>query len=623
MKVYKDAYKIYKKWLESEYFDEKTKLELESIKDDKEEIEERFYRDLEFGTGGIRGIIGAGTNRMNKYIIRKVCQGIADYIKAETSSIVSNATIDEASNASPATATFLNSDVNITSKAAGRIVDGIVIAYDSRHKSKEFSIEAAEVFAGNGIKVYLFDEIKPVPMLSFSIRHLRGIAGLVITASHNPKNYNGCKVYGEDGAQLSPEESDKVIASVKNIKNFSQIKRMNKEEAREKGLLVSIGKEIDDAYMKTIKTYTLNPKLIKENGDSLKIIYTPLNGSGNKPVRRILDEVGFKNVVVVKEQENPDPDFSTLITPNPEDEKAFELAIKTAQKEDGDLIIGTDPDSDRIGIMIKDSGKDKGYLFLSGNEIGCLMLEYILTQKKLKRDLPDNGFIITTIVSTRFANIIAKRYNILVEEVFTGFKFIAEKIKEKELSELEDKEFLFGFEESYGYLIGTYARDKDAVSASMLIAEMVLYYKTKGLTLKDRLTELYEKYGYIDGGSFSFTLEGKEGLEKISHGMKELREKKDWEVPGYKILSKKDYLLGEEYNFSSNIRQKLSLSGSNVLCYELEKGDWFCIRPSGTEPKIKIYFESSGSCMKEAKEKARHLKDSIYKISETVFNENQ
>ncbi len=572
-----EAYRNYQAWLENDYFDEETKNELMTIKDDKKEIEDRFYKDLEFGTAGLRGIIGAGTNRMNKYIIRKVSQGIADYINNKG---------DEEGHKK------------------------IVIAYDSRHKSDEFALEAAEVFAGNGIKTYLFDRLRPVPVLSFSIRYLKAAAGIAITASHNPKNYNGYKVYGQDGAQLLPDESGKAISFIRNIKDFSQVNRIDKKEALKKDLLVVVGKEIDDAYTEILKSYCINPDLIKKEGDSFKIVYTPLNGSGNKPVRRILKEVGFKNVIVVSEQENPDPEFPTVKTPNPEDESVFEIALKIAEREKADLIIGTDPDSDRVGIMIKDGMG--GYISLTGNQIGCLMLEYILSQKSLKGDLPANGFIVKTIVSTKLANLIAAKYNIEVDEVLTGFKFIGEKIRI--LDEFGNKKFLFGFEESYGYLVGTYARDKDAVSASMMIAEMGLYYKSKGMTLRDGLQKLYEKYGYIAEDVFSLTLEGKEGLEKIKSIMQKLRDDKDLKINGYQIVSVSDYLTGEKYSLLSNSKEKLSLPASNVLYYELSGNSWFCIRPSGTEPKIKIYFETFGNDMKDAKEKLDYLKKAVFNI---------
>ncbi|NSW90642.1 MAG: phospho-sugar mutase [Firmicutes bacterium] len=581
-----EAYKNYQVWLESEYFDEEIKNELINIKDNREEIEDRFYKELEFGTAGLRGIIGAGTNRMNKYVIRKVSQGIADYINSKSNSAEDKGEVR------------------------------VVIAYDSRYKSPEFAIEAAQVFAGNGIKTYLFDELRPVPVLSFSIRYLEAAGGIAITASHNPKNYNGYKVYGEDGAQLLPDESDAALKFIENVKDFSQIKIMEMDKALQEGLITIIGKEIDDAYVEVLKSYCINPDLIKKEGDTFKIVYTPLNGSGNKFVRRILNEIGFKNVIVVKEQENPDPEFPTVKTPNPEDKSVFELALKIAKKENADLIIGTDPDSDRVGIKVKN--RNGSYVFLTGNQIGCLMLEYILSQKSLKRALPNKGFIVKTIVSTKLANLIAEKYNIEVEEVLTGFKFIGEKIRV--LDEFGDKKYLFGFEESYGYLIGTYARDKDAVSASMMIAEMGAYYKSKGMLLLDALEKLYEKYGYAAEDVVSFTLEGKEGLAKIKAIMQKLREDKNMAIGGYTIVSISDYLSGEKYNRLTGEKEKLFLPPSDVIYYELTDGSkltgktWFCIRPSGTEPKIKVYSETFGNNMKEAKDKLNDLKEKVLNI---------
>jgi len=439
---------------------------------------------------------------------------------------------------------------------------------------------------------------------------LKADAGIAITASHNPKNYNGYKVYGEDGAQLLPDESDKALKFIRNVKDFSQVNRIDKSEALQKGLLEMVGKEIDDAYMKILKTYCINPDLIKKEGNRFKIVFTPLNGSGNKPVRRILKKTGFNNITVVREQENPDPEFPTVKAPNPEDESVFEIALKIAGREKADLIIGTDPDSDRVGIMVKD-GMGK-YVSLTGNQIGCLMLEYILSQKDLKGDLPDNGFIVKTIVSTKLANLIARKYNIEVEEVLTGFKFIGEKIRV--LDEFGNRKFLFGFEESYGYLIGTYARDKDAVSASMMIAEIGAYYNSHGMTLWDGLQKLYGEYGYVGGDVFSFILAGKEGLEKIEDIMQKMRDKGGLKINGYRILSIWDYLLGEKHNILSDFKEKLSLPASNVLYYELSGGSWFCIRPSGTEPKIKIYLETFGNDMKDANGKLEDLKKKILDI---------
>lgn len=474
---------LYKFWVENDYFDTETKEELLSIKDNPKEIEERFYTDLEFGTGGLRGIIGAGTNRMNIYTVRKASQGLADYINS-----------------------------------MGMQDRGIAIAYDSRYKSPEFALEAAKVFAGNGIKAFLFDELRPTPELSFAVRHLNAAAGVVVTASHNPKEYNGYKVYGEDGGQLPVEASNKVISYINKIEDITKIKIMEKEEAIEKGLLKIIGKEIDDVYISKLKTLSVNPETAKEIGSTFKIVYTPLHGAGNKPVRRILDEMGFKNVLVVKEQELPDSEFSTVKSPNPEEREAFKLAIELAEKEDVDLIIGTDPDCDRVGVVVRN--KEGEYVALTGNQTGCLLLEYILSQKKQRGELPANGFVVKTIVTTELARAIAEAYNVELVEVLTGFKFIGEKIKQ--LDEFGDKKYLFGFEESYGYLAGTFARDKDAVVASMLIAEMAAYYKSRGLTLYEGLIEILDKYGYTLEGITSFTLKGKDGVEKIKSALKSL-----------------------------------------------------------------------------------------------------
>lgn len=579
-----DIYKKYQSWLESDYIDEETKCELEKIKDDIKEIEERFYKDLEFGTAGLRGIIGAGINRMNKYIIRRVSQGVADYVKSKGDD------------------------------AAGR---GIVIAYDSRYKSSEFADEAARVFAANGIKTYLFTELKPVPVLSFAIRYLKAAAGVAITASHNPKHYNGYKVYGEDGAQLLPDESEKALQYINKITDFSQVRLTDKEKAIEEGFIVLIDKEIDDAYTEEIKKLCINPGIIKEQGNDLKIIYTPLHGSGNKPVRRILSEIGFGNVIVVKEQENPDPDFPTVKAPNPEDKSAFDLALKIAGNENADLIIGTDPDSDRVGVMIKNG--EGSYALLTGNQIGCLLLDYILSRKIERGELPENGFIVKTVVSTKLANIIAEKHNVSVEEVLTGFKFIGEKIRL--LDDYGDKKFLFGFEESYGYLVGKYCRDKDGISASMMISEMAAYYKSQGLTLWDALEAIYKKYVYAAGNTVSFTMEGIEGMEKIKGIMHELRERKNFgPICGYRIKAIRDYLKSERYEIDTGKIEKLRLPPSDVLYYELEgEGEgnnnaWFCIRPSGTEPKIKLYFETFGKNRNEAEAKLAELKERVFSL---------
>lgn len=571
---------VFKFWLENEYFDKETRDELNSIKDNPAEIEERFYKDLEFGTGGLRGIIGAGTNRMNIYSVRKATQGLADYVNSR-----------------------------------GMSDNGVVISYDSRRKSPEFALEVAKVLTGNGIKAYLFDELRPTPELSFAVRHLKAAAGVMVTASHNPKEYNGYKVYGEDGGQLPIEASNEVLSYIGRIEDITKVKIMEKDEAIEKGLLQIIGKEVDDEYIEKLKTLTVNPELSKEIGRSFKIVYTPLHGAGNKPVRRILKETGFENVIVVKEQELPDPEFSTVAYPNPEEKDAFKLAIELAKKEDVDLIIGTDPDSDRVGVVVRN--KDGEYVVLTGNQTGCLLLKYILSQKKKRGELPENGFVVKTIVTTELAKEIAKDYNVELIEVLTGFKFIGEKIKQ--LDEFGNMKYLFGFEESYGYLAGTFARDKDAVVASMLIAEMAAYYKSRGMTLYEGLLELFEKYGYSLEGITSFTLKGKEGLEKITSAMESLRVNKTVKFGTYEVSAVRDYLLGERYVVSSGQKEKLTLPESDVLYYELDEGCWFAIRPSGTEPKIKIYYGVKESTMDKAKEKLKLLQENVLSVIEKLL----
>lgn len=561
-------------WMRSDYFDQETKKELEKISNDPDEIEERFYKDLEFGTGGLRGIIGAGTNRMNIYTVRKASQGLANYL------------------------------LNHVKDAAAR---GVVIAYDSRHKSAEFAREAARVFAANGIVSYIFDELRPTPELSFAVRYLKAAAGVVVTASHNPKQYNGYKVYGEDGGQLPPEGSEAVLKEINGITDITAIKPADEKEALGKGLIRMIGKEVDDAYIESLKTLLVNPDEIKKAADSMKIVYTPLHGSGNKPVRRILAEAGFKNVLVVREQELPDPEFSTVKYPNPEEKDAFRLAIELARKEDVDIIIGTDPDSDRVGVVVRNSAGE--YAVLTGNQTGCLLMEYILSQKKAAGRLPENGFVVKTIVTSELARQIADCYGVELIEVLTGFKFIGEKIKE--LDEPGIKKFLFGFEESYGYLAGTFARDKDAVVASMLICEMAAYYRNRGMSLYEGLQEIFRKYGYFIEGITSFTLEGKEGIEKIGAAMDALRGMKSYDLDCCEIIAVRDYLTQRRTDLADGSSRALDLPVSNVLYYELKDRAWFCIRPSGTEPKIKIYYGVAEKTMEEAQLRLDRIKAGV------------
>ena len=559
-------------WLESDYFDKETKNELLGLKDNEKEIEDRFYKNLEFGTGGLRGIIGAGTNRMNIYTVRVASQGLADYIK-ET----------------------------------GTQDRGIVIAFDSRFMSPEFSLEAAKVFCANGIKTYLFDELRPVPELSFSVRYLKAAAGVVVTASHNPKQYNGSKVYGEDGGQLPLEAANTVINYINKIEDITTVKTISKEEAIEKGLLKIIGSEIDDAYNENLKQLCINKDAVEKVADTFKIVYTPLHGTGNKPVRRILKEIGFKNVLVVKEQELPDSEFSTVKSPNPEERSAFEIAIKLATENNVDLIIGTDPDSDRVGVVVRKN--DGQYEVLTGNQTGCLLMEYILSALKENGKLPANGFVVKTIVTTELTRAIAKNYDVELLEVLTGFKFIGEQIKLRD--EEGDQKYLFGFEESYGYLAGTNVRDKDAVVASMLIAEMAAYYKLKGMSLYDALISLFEKYGYYLEGINSFTLEGKDGLTKIKDAMKSMRNTKYSSFGDFKIKAIRDYQNGIRTIIANGIVEKLTLPESDVLYFETEDGSWFCVRPSGTEPKIKIYYGVSEKTLELAKKKLQNLTNSV------------
>lgn len=558
-------------WIENPYFDEETRKELLAIKDNNKEIEERFYRDLEFGTGGLRGIIGAGTNRMNKYVVRKASQGLSNFILKQ----------------------------NVSSPS-------IAIAYDSRQKSAEFALESALVFAGNGIKSYLFDELRPTPELSFAVRYLKCSAGIVITASHNPREYNGYKVYGEDGGQLPLSLSEAVLEEVNKIDDITSIKVMELNAAKESGLIEMIGREIDDAYIESLKTLSVL-KLDQEVLDKCRIIYTPIHGTGNKPVRRILKETGFNNIYVVPQQELPDPDFSTVKYPNPEEKAAFEIAISMAKEMDADLIIGTDPDCDRIGVVVKN--RDGEYVTLNGNQTGCLLMEYILKGLKQQGKLPPNGFVVKTIVTTELARKIADFYNVRLVEVLTGFKFIGEQILY--LDERGNEKFIFGFEESYGYLAGTFARDKDAVVASMLIAEMCAWYKSRNLTLYDSLVELYEKYGYEKEGLDSFTLSGKEGLEKIQNVMNVLRDEQPSAFGDALIKVIRDYERKVKIDIEKGTMEPIELPKSNVLYYETNEGFWFCIRPSGTEPKIKIYYGVSGSTPESSEEALNNLKKQV------------
>lgn len=569
-------------WITGTYFDEATRNELHLIKNDTREIEDRFYRDLEFGTGGMRGVIGAGTNRMNKYTVRKAAQGLANYVKKEP----------------------------------GLATKGIAIAYDSRHCSKEFAYETALVLAANQIKAFVFDDLRPTPELSFAVRHLDCAAGVVITASHNPKEYNGFKAYGCDGCQLPPRESDMVIEEVNAIADYASIPSMDQQKALEDGLLVIIGSEVDDAYMEALKRVCVNPELSRRAGKDSKIIYTPLHGSGNIPVRRILKEIGFEQVLVVPEQELPDPDFSTVKYPNPEEKAAFEIGIALAQKENVDLIIATDPDADRVGVVVRDAKGE--FVTLTGNQTGCLLLEYILSQKQARGELPENAFVVKTIVSSELARKITDHYKVELLDVLTGFKFIGEQIRM--LDDTGLKKYVFGFEESYGYLAGTHARDKDAVVATMLIAEMYAWYREKGMTLYDGLMEIFSKYGFVKEGISSFTLKGKEGLEKIAAAMTTLRDRRPMAFGGAAVAVIRDYETGTMTDWESGKEEKLTLPQSNVLHYTMDAGNWFCIRPSGTEPKIKIYYGVSADSSANADHKLDELKNDVLGVVKPLLD---
>ena len=563
----------YNQWLNSAEIDGVIKEELRNITDEKE-IEDRFYKDLEFGTGGLRGVIGAGTNRMNIHTVSKATQGFANYLNKS----------------------FENPSV--------------AIAYDSRNMSKEFAEASALTLCANNIKVYLFESLRPTPMLSFTVRHLECKGGIVITASHNPKIYNGYKVYDEFGGQVTDEKANIIINEVNNVTSFSEIKSISKDDAINKGFLVYIGEEVDKVYIEEVKALTIRKELVKEKAKDLKVIYTPIHGSGNVPVRRILNELGYENVEIVKEQELPDGNFPTAPYPNPEDPKVFRLALDMAKTSNPDIIFGTDPDCDRIGVVVKDSAGE--YKVLTGNQTGLLLSNYILSALKEENRLPENGVVIKTIVTSEGVKEIAKAYNIEVMDVLTGFKYIGEKIRE--FQESGDKKYIFGFEESYGYLAGEFVRDKDAVIASMLIAEMTLYYKEKGMSLYDALIDLYKEFGFFKEDLISIELKGKEGQEKITQCIDSLRNSSLTEVDGIKVNRKLDYKLSKEECLENNTEKEIKLPKSNVLKFVLENGSWFVVRPSGTEPKMKIYLAVKGSSLEDADDKIARFKENVMEI---------
>lgn len=572
-----DYKELYKEWLENPYFDENTKAELKEIQQDEKEIKERFYKELEFGTAGLRGIIGAGTNRMNIYTVRKTTQGLANYIAA----------------------------VNGQAK-------GVAIAYDSRRMSPEFAKEAALCLAANGVKAYIFETLRPTPELSFAVRELGCIAGINITASHNPPEYNGYKVYWEDGAQITPPHDSGIMAEVQKVVNYNEVKTMDEEAAKAAGLFAVIGKEIDDAYMEALKSQVIHADAIKAMAKELKIVYSPLHGTGNIPARRVLKELGFENVYVVKEQELPDGEFPTVSYPNPEADEAFELGLKLAKEVDADLVLATDPDADRLGVRVKDS-KTGEYHTLTGNMSGCLLADYELGQKKeVYGKLPEDGAVISTIVTTNMAAAIAKHYGVEFIEVLTGFKYIGQQILGFETK--GKGSYLFGFEESYGCLIGTHARDKDAIVATMALCEAAAYYKTKGMTLWDAMVAMYEKYGYYKDDIQSITLKGIEGLEKIQTILENLRKNPPTEIGTYKVLSARDYKADTVVNMETKEVTATGLPSSNVLYYDLNDDAWVCVRPSGTEPKIKIYYGIKGTSLQDADEKSAALGADVKKL---------
>lgn len=563
---YMDQYKF---WLEDSYFDEGTKEELRKIADNQAEIEDRFYKDLAFGTGGLRGVIGAGTNRMNIYTVRKATQGLANYILKQ-----------------------------------GGSEKGVAIAYDSRYYSPEFADEAALCMAANGIKAYVFDELRPTPELSFALRTLGCISGIVVTASHNPPEYNGYKVYWEDGAQVTAPKDHEIIDEVEHVTDFHTVKTMSKDDAIEAGLYQYIGEEIDVAYMEELKKQIIHPEIIKEVADELKIVYTPFHGTGNKPVRRILAELGFKHVYVVPEQERPDPAFTTLDYPNPEDPKAFTLALKLAKKVDADIVLATDPDADRLGIYAKDS-KTGEYMPFTGNMSGMLIAEYILRERTATNRMPVDPVMVSTIVTTNMAAAIAADYNVELREVLTGFKYIGEQIKWME--QAGKGHYVFGLEESYGCLAGTHARDKDAIVAVMCLCETAAWCKKHGMTCWDQMLALYEKYGYYKETQYAITLKGIDGAAQISAMMDKLRSNPPKNFGDLQVVEMRDYDKDQITDMATGQVRPTGLPKSNVLYFELTNNSWCCARPSGTEPKIKFYMGVKGTSLEDAQAKVDKL----------------
>lgn len=567
---YKEQYDI---WLADSYFDEKTKAELQSIAGEDKEIEDRFYKELEFGTGGLRGVIGAGTNRMNIYTVRKATQGLANYIIKQ-----------------------------------GGKEKGVAIAYDSRRMSPEFADEAALCLAANGIKAYVFDALRPTPELSFALRYLHCISGIVITASHNPPEYNGYKAYWEDGAQVTAPKDKEIIEEVQKVTDYHMVKTMDKQEAMNEGLYQVIGKEIDDAYMEELKKQIIHPEVIKEMADDIRIVYTPFHGTGNVPVRRILSELGFKHVYVVPEQELPDPDFTTLEYPNPEDPKAFTLALKLAKEKNADIVLATDPDADRLGIYALDQHTGE-YVPFTGNMSGMLIAEYILKERTATGTMPADPALVTTIVTTNMASAIANNYGVKFIEVLTGFKYIGEQIKLFEQN--GTNHYVFGLEESYGCLAGTHARDKDAVVAVMCLCEVAAWCKKNGITVWDQMMNLYEKYGFYKESQYAITLKGIDGSQQIAEMMDRLRNDPPKCFGELQVKEFRDYEMGITTDFVTGEKKSTGLPKSNVLYFDLTNDSWCCARPSGTEPKIKFYMGVKGTSLQDSKEKLENLTEAL------------
>ena len=577
----KDYKKIYEEWLSNPYFDEATKAELRAIADDDNEIKERFYMDLEFGTAGLRGIIGAGINRMNIYVVRRATQGLANYIIKQ-----------------------------------GGASKGVAIAYDSRRMSPEFADEAARTLAANGIMAYKFESLRPTPELSFAVRELGCIAGINVTASHNPPEYNGYKVYWEDGAQFTPPHDKGVTEEVLAIEDLSSVKTMTASDAKAAGLYKVIGAEIDDKYIANVKAQVVNQDAIHKMQDDITIVYTPLHGTGNIPVRRVLNEIGFKHVHVVPEQELPDGEFPTVSYPNPEAEEAFTLGLGMAKKLDADLVLATDPDADRLGVYVKDS-KSGSYIPLTGNMSGSLLCEYVLSQKAAKNQIPEDGEVVKSIVTTNLVDAVADAYGCKLVECLTGFKWIGQQILKEE--DTKKGHYMFGLEESYGCLIGTYARDKDAVSASVALCEAAAYYKTKNMTLWDAMVAMYEKYGYYKDAVKSIGLKGIEGLAKIQNIMETLRANTPKEVGGYKVVSARDYKLDTIKDMAAGEVKPTGLPASNVLYYDMNDGAWMCVRPSGTEPKIKFYYGVKGTSLEDAESKSKVFGEAVQAMVDSML----